>query len=400
MAAQAELLRVPADLLPFPLVVVRMTGIVAAVNRAFATQLSRRVEDVVGQPLSALVTNDPQTVAENMRMWSRCGAWSPAGLTFRGPASKLLRFKAEGIRFVPPDCTPHVLVRLVPMSEAREHFTRLNRHIADLTDEINRRKRLEAERLELLARERAAREQAELANSSKDEFLATLSHELRTPLNVILGWTRMLRDQRTFALDELDRGLAVVERNAKLQTQLVEDLLDVSRIVTGKLRIEFVPLDVAMIVASAVDAVRPAAANKGLQLCIDVDVTAARVKGDAARLEQVVWNLLANSVKFTPEGGRVSIRVRRNDGHAEIVVTDTGQGIAPEFLPYVFDRFRQGDGTVSRSFGGLGLGLALVRAFTEAHGGSVDAVSAGVGHGATFTVRLPLDTSARLPETV
>jgi PAS domain S-box-containing protein len=254
----------------------------------------------------------------------------------------------------------------------------------DVTDQ----KRAEQERELFLAREQAARMQAEEANRLKDEFLATLSHELRTPLTAILGWAHMLK---AGGLDEATARHAVetVERNAHAQRQLVEDVLDVSRIVTGQLRIEQTAVNLLDVVRAALDSVRPAADAKRIELQCSFDPRAGLVAGDPTRLQQVVWNLLSNAVKFTSAGGVVKIGVERLLAQTRITVSDTGQGIAPDFLPYVFDRFRQADGSSTRQHGGLGLGLAIVRHLVEAHGGSVHAYSAGTGAGATFTVDLP-----------
>ena len=253
--------------------------------------------------------------------------------------------------------------------------------------------RLATERARLLANERAAREDAEMANRLKDEFLATLSHELRTPLTAVLGWARMLRSGQ---VDEaaLERGLASIERNAAAQAHLVEDLLDVSRIVTGKMRLDVRPVDLPAVVESAVEAVRPAATAKQIRLGMTVDPGTGHVIGDPDRLQQIVWNLVSNSVKFTSREGHVDIAVAPRDSHVEIVVTDTGQGIAPDVVPHVFERFRQADSSTTRAHGGLGLGLALVKHLVELHGGSVVAQSAGPGQGATFTVRLPINGDA------
>jgi len=242
---------------------------------------------------------------------------------------------------------------------------------------------------ELLRREHLAREQAETANRAKDEFLATVSHELRTPLNAILGWAHMLRSNK---LDQTtqDRALETIERNAKSQAQLIEDILDVSRIVTGKLRLDVRPVELATVVEAAIDAVRPAADAKGIRIETILDPRAGPISGDPNRVQQIVWNLAANAVKFTGKGGRVQVRLQRAGSYVEIVVSDTGQGVSPEFLPYVFDRFRQADATSTRRHGGLGLGLAIVRHLVEMHGGTVFAASPGDGLGATFTVRLPL----------
>lgn len=244
-------------------------------------------------------------------------------------------------------------------------------------------------------RERQARADAEAANRAKDEFLATLSHELRTPLNAILGWVVMLRDG-TLAASETARALETVERNARHQTQLIEDLLDVSRIVADKLVLDMRRLALAPVVLAAVDSVRLAAESKGITLDLRIDPATPEVAGDAARLRQVFWNLLSNAVKFTPSGGRVVVELAPGARGAAVTVADTGHGIAAEFIPHVFDRFRQADTTTTRQHGGLGLGLTIVRHLVAAHGGAVRAESAGVGRGATFVVDLPAATlSAR-----
>jgi PAS domain S-box-containing protein len=236
---------------------------------------------------------------------------------------------------------------------------------------------------------RAAYEEARAANRAKDEFLATLSHELRTPLSAIVGWTHMLR---TGQLDgaTATRAIETIDRNARVQTQLISDILDVSRIVSGKLHLDVRPLELAATIAAALDTVRPSADAKGVTLVSTLEPTAMPVSADPDRLQQVVWNLLANAIKFTPRGGRVELRLRRADTHAEIVVEDTGPGIPRAFLAHVFERFRQADGSSTRAHGGLGLGLAIVRHLVEAHGGTVRAANAAEGTGSVFTVRLPI----------
>jgi PAS domain S-box-containing protein len=232
------------------------------------------------------------------------------------------------------------------------------------------------------------REAAEIANRLKDEFLATVSHELRTPLNAVLGWTSLLRATQ---MDEVRRNKALetIERNARLQQKIVEDILDVARIIAGQLRLDRDPMPFRPIVEAAVESIRPMAAAKSLGLTVELEDDPAILIGDRARLRQVVWNLLSNAVTFTPEGGAVRVSLDVTESHVELVVSDTGEGIAPAFLPHVFERFRQEDARVTRAHGGLGLGLAIVRHLTEMHGGSVAAVSAGEGKGATFIVRLP-----------
>lgn len=255
--------------------------------------------------------------------------------------------------------------------------------------DITQKKRAEEEREELLAREHAARSEAEAANRIKDEFLATLSHELRTPLTAMLGWLSMLRSGRLD--DETSKhALDTVERNAKAQAQLIEDLVDVSRIAGGKLRLDVQPVDLSSLISAAVDIVRPAANARGVLIEISVDPTVGRVAGDPARLQQIIWNLLSNAVKFTARDGYVYVKLRRVESFAEVEVRDTGIGIDADFLPWVFERFRQAESAVTRSHRGMGLGLAIVRHLTELHGGTVGAHSDGEGHGATFTIRVPL----------
>jgi PAS domain S-box-containing protein len=258
-----------------------------------------------------------------------------------------------------------------------------------LAEDLGRRGALAADNAALYLASQEARLAAEKANRAKDEFLATLSHELRTPLTPILGWTVMLRSG---SLDQtgLLRGLEVIERNVRVQTQLIEDLLDVSRIVTGKLRVELKPIELVPVIEAGLDAVRPSLEAKELRLTVSLEPRSMRVQGDPDRLQQVVWNLISNAVKFTPRGGQVEVRLSHSDTHVQVHVSDTGRGISPDFLPYVFERFRQADSTSTRKYGGLGLGLAIVRHLVELHGGTVKAESPGEGQGATFTVSLPL----------
>jgi len=243
--------------------------------------------------------------------------------------------------------------------------------------------------------EQAARATAEAANRSKDEFLTMVSHELRSPLNAILGYTRMLRSGMVEG-DSINKIIAIVERNAEAQLQIIEDLLDSACIVTGKLRIEIFPVDLAPVLKAALDTVRAAAEAKGVMLVADFGPGPEVVAGDPARLRQVVWNLLSNGVKFTPEGGRVELQMKSDANRIRIKVSDTGRGIEPEFLPFVFDLFRQADSSSTRRYGGLGLGLSLVKHLVELHGGTITAASEGAGCGATFIVTLP----RRHPESI
>jgi PAS domain S-box-containing protein len=255
--------------------------------------------------------------------------------------------------------------------------------------DITERKQAEAEREQLLKQEQAAREEAEAANRIKDEFLAVLSHELRTPLNPILGWTQMLRN-RKLDMEATDKALATIERNARLQTQLIEDLLDISRILRGKIVLNIATVNLTTTIEAALETVRLAAEAKNIHIQTRFSPDVEQISGDAARLQQVVWNLLSNAVKFTPDGGQVEVRLAQVGKYAQIQVQDTGKGISPEFLPYVFEYFRQEDSTTTRKFGGLGLGLAIARHITELHGGTVKVESWGENLGATFTISLPV----------
>lgn len=272
--------------------------------------------------------------------------------------------------------------------------TGILRGFSKVMRDITERQQAESERAQLLVREQAARQEAEATNRAKDEFLSILSHELRTPLATILLWAELLRAGN---LNSATTAQAVesIERNARSQSQMIEDLLDISRIITGNLRLNVELVELVPVIQSAVDTLRLAAEAKGIQLQIVLDAEVGQVLGDAHRLQQVVSNLLSNAIKFTPNGGLVSLRLARTDDEAWIVVRDTGQGISLEFLPYVFDRFRQANSTTTRSRGGLGLGLAIVRHLVELHSGTVHADSPGEGRGATFTVTLPLAAISR-----
>jgi len=247
----------------------------------------------------------------------------------------------------------------------------------------------EANARQLAESESAARAEAERTSRMKDDFLATLSHELRTPLNAIVGWAQILRNGSITA-EDLEEGLSTIDRNARAQTQIIEDLLDMSRIISGKIRLDVQRVDLAAIVQSAVDTLRPAADAKGIRVQTVFDPTTMPINGDPNRLQQVFWNLLSNAIKFTPKAGRVQVVLQRVNAHIEIGVSDTGEGIKPEFLPFVFDRFRQADATTTRRHGGLGLGLSIVKQLVDLHGGTVHVKSPGVGQGSTFNVQFPL----------
>jgi signal transduction histidine kinase len=274
-------------------------------------------------------------------------------------------------------------------SRVAERTAELLRTNGRLLAEIEERLRAENEREELLARERVLRGQAEELSHLKDQFLATMSHELRTPLNAILGWTTLLRSRR---LDEATeaRALETIERNARAQKRLIEDLLDVSRIVTGKIALELTDVTPRRVVEGAISTMHPAAQAKEVSIVPVIGEVPGVLRGDPARLQQIVCNLLSNAIKFTPAGGRVEVELAMSGEQMQITVADTGQGITREFLPHVFERFRQQDGSISRRHGGLGLGLAIVRHLVDLHSGTVEAQSDGEGQGARFTIRLPL----------
>lgn len=297
--------------------------------------------------------------------------------------------------FVHQQTGEHIPV-LYTLFTLRDHAGR-PASLATITRDLRAQKAADAERTELLAAEQAARAQAEEANRLKDEFLATISHELRTPLAAILGWMHMLRSG-ALSVEKRERALEVIDRNAKTQAQLIEDLLDVSRIISGKLELEMAATSIAAVVQAAVDTVRPSAETRNVRLEVSMSST-AQVLGDHHRLQQVVWNLLSNAVKFTPSGGRVTIAVTDDARDVLVRVTDTGAGIDPAFLPHVFERFRQAEGGSARKLGGLGLGLSIVHHVVTAHQGTVRATSLGLGQGATFTVRLPIlqRAVARIP---
>ena len=339
------------------------------VNKAYAARFGLKPEDIVGKKIAEITGPEAYDALREYVGIALSG--KPIGFDIDIPYATI------GNHFMHCSYTPEF-----------DESGKVIGWVAAISD-ISERKRAEQERELMLERERVLRAAAEEANRTKDEFLATLSHELRTPLTAMLGWTRMLR------LKELDKvtaehALETVERNAKAQAQLIEDLLDVSRIITGNLRLDVRPLELLPVIEAAMDSAQPAANAKSIKLEASLDPRAGPVSGDAARLQQVVWNLISNAVKFTPKGGHVLLRLGRTPSHVEINVSDTGQGISKDFLPFVFDRFRQADGSTTRMHGGLGLGLAIVRHLVELHGGTVEAESPGPGQGATFKVRLPI----------
>jgi signal transduction histidine kinase/ActR/RegA family two-component response regulator len=329
-------------------------------------------EEILASPetraLAALLCNQPPWSDLPVVVLVSGGANSPAGL-------RAMQLLGNITILERPVQTATLVSVLGTLLRARQRQYQLREHL------------LERERL--LASERAARAEAERAGRTKDEFLATLSHELRTPLNAILGWSQILQGGRATA-EDLEQGLETIGRNARAQAQIIEDLLDMSRIISGKVRLDVQRIELAGVVEAALETVRPAADAKGVRLQPVLDRAAGTVSGDPNRLQQVFWNLLSNAIKFTPRGGRVQVVLERVDSHVEVSVSDSGEGIRPEFLPHVFDRFRQADASTTRRHGGLGLGLSIVRHLLELHGGSIQARSDGEGKGATFIVSLPL----------
>jgi PAS domain S-box-containing protein len=347
-----------------------LDGVITSWNQAAERILGHRAAEIVGKPISELM---PPEHSEDMALI--------LGRIRRG--ERVGHFETQ--RIMKDGRVIDVSLSVSPIRDADGKIIGAAKVARDITD----RKRAEAEREQLLAAAEAARAEAEAANRIKDDFLATLSHELRTPLNAIVGWAKILRGDKLDA-EELAEGLSAIDRNSQAQTQIIEDLLDISRIISGNLRLDVQRFHLNDIIEAALASVLPAANAKEIRIHKVLDSLAGPVTGDAARLQQVVWNLLANAVKFTPKGGSVQILLERANSHVEISVIDTGIGISPEFLPHVFDRFRQADASTTRRHAGLGLGLAIVKQLVEMHGGSIRAKSPGEGQGATFTLMLPI----------
>jgi PAS domain S-box-containing protein len=305
----------------------------------------------------------------------------------------------ETIRVTKDGRQLHVSLTISPIKDASGNIVGASKIARNITDRklaevalMEAQKTAEAantEKVRLLDSERRARAEAERASRMKDEFLATLSHELRTPLNAVLGWSTILRG-REYSDQEITRGLDAIDRNARVQAQIIDDLLDMSRIISGKVRLDVQPLELPAIVLESIDTIRTSATAKGVRLQTLIDPLNTTILGDPNRLQQVFWNLLNNAIKFTPKGGRIQVLLQRINSHVDVSVIDTGEGISPDFLPYIFNRFQQADPSTTRRHGGLGLGLAIVRSLVELHGGEVRAKSGGVGKGATFIVTLPL----------
>jgi PAS domain S-box-containing protein len=353
-----------------PVISKSTAGIVTSWNSAAEALFGYSADEMVGQSIRRIIP--PELMAEEDEILNRL----VAGQSIEHLETE--RITKTGRR-VPVSLT------ISPVKDTTGQIVGASKVVRDITE----RRQAEEERSLLLARERAAREQAESATRAKDEFVAMVSHEIRSPLNSILGWTQMLRAGK-IDQEETARALEVIERNARAQLRIIEDLLDISRVITGKLTLNVREVELAQIIEGALDSVRPAADAKSIQLRARIESRGDVISGDPARLQQVVWNLLSNAVKFTPSHGRVEVSLERIDSHLRITVSDSGAGINPEFLPFVFDRFRQADSANQREYGGLGLGLAIVRHLAELHGGTVGAASPGEWRGATFTVTLPV----------
>ena len=346
-----------------------LNGIVQSWNQAAERMFGYTAEEMVGQSITLLFPPDrldeEPKILEQIRRGQRVDHF-------------------ETVRVCKDGRLLDISVTISPVKDPTGRVIGVSKVARDITSI----KRILREREELLEREKAARFEAERVGRMKDEFLSTLSHELRTPLNAILGWANILRAGAVTSPEDLQQGLETIERNARSQAQLIEELLDMSRIMNGKLRLDVQPVDLQIVVANAIESIQPAAEAKGIRLTKVLDPRAGPVTGDPNRLQQVLWNLLSNAIKFTPRAGRIQVFLKRINSHVEITVTDAGQGIAADFLPRLFARFSQAETSESRRHGGLG--LALVKSLVELHGGTVKASSPGPGLGATFVVSLPL----------
>ncbi len=352
-----------------------LNGIVTSWNQGAEKIFGYRADEMIGQPVTKLIPpdhpNEEPRILERLRRGERIEHYETQ------------RLRKDG-RII------DVSITVSPIRNKDGAIIGASK----IAREVTERKRVEARERDALRQAEIARAQAEQASQSKDEFLATLSHELRTPLTAILGWVRMLGTGKLDSQAQ-KKAIDVIERNVKAQAQLVEDLLDVSRIISGKFRVEVKSVQPSTVIDAALDALRPAADAKEIRLQIVADSAAGPVLGDFHRLQQAVWNLLSNAIKFTPKGGRVLVELARVSSHVEISVTDNGIGIRNDFLPYIFNRFSQADASPTRTYGGLGLGLAITKSIVELHGGSIAAASSGEGRGATFTMKLPLAASRR-----
>jgi PAS domain S-box-containing protein len=365
-----ERLRFMAEAMPQKIFTARADGMLDYFNQQWKDYTGLAPEQMAGWEWTKLI--HPEDMDESLKRWQH-------SLNTGEPFRMECRFRrADG----------EYRWHLIQTQARRDARGNILMWVGSNTD-IDPIKRADEEKKQLLENERIARSEAERANQLKDEFLATLSHELRTPLNAILGWSQLIL-QGTMGKEDIQRGLETIERNARAQNKLIEDLLEMSSIISGKVRLDVQRLDFAGIAEAAVESIAPAAEAKGIRVLKTIDPAAGWVSGDNNRLQQVIWNLLSNAVKFTPKGGTVEVIVERMSSHLHVVVKDSGMGIKPEFLAYVFDRFRQADSTLTRNHGGLGLGLAIVKQLVGLHGGTVRAESDGEDKGSAFIISLPL----------
>jgi PAS domain S-box-containing protein len=347
-----------------------LEGIITSWNKGAQRIFGYTAEEVIGKPVVILIPPDHQDEEPAILARLRRGE--------RIEHYETVRVRKDG---------QHINISLTvsPIRLADGQIIGASKIARDITE----RKRADLRLQEALRAAQEAKHEADQANRRKDEFLATVSHELRTPLTSIIGWLRMMREGM---LDQaaIGKALETIERNAQSQAQLIEDLLDISKIISGKMQLKIKPLDMSSVINSAVDAIRPAAEAKNIRLQIITDASVSPINADYERIQQVIWNLLSNAVKFTPAGGRVQVQLEQVVSNVEVTVSDSGQGIKPEFLSRVFDRFTQADSSITRAFGGLGMGLAIAKSIVELHGGTIRAESPGEGQGANFTVSFPI----------
>lgn len=354
-----------------------LEGIVTSWNQAAERLFGYSSEEMIGQSILRIIPPELHPEEDHILAELRRG-------------NRIERYETERVH--KDGRRLHISLTISPLRDASGKVIGAAKVAHDVTELRERQaqlKQVAADRELLLQSERSARAEAERLSRLKDEFLATLSHELRTPLNAIQGWTQILRHHNA-SPEDFKRGLEAIDRNVRSQTQIVNDLLDMSRIISGHVLLEVRPMNLPEAIQAALDSVRPSADSKGIRIQTLLDTRLGPVRGDPHRLQQVLWNLLANAIKFTPKGGRVTVTLERVDSHVEVTVEDNGIGIDPEFLPYVFDRFRQADAGIGRRYGGLGLGLSIVKSLVELHGGSVRAKSLGKDRGSSFTVALPV----------
>jgi len=372
-----------------PMLLVKSDGTFLAANSMFYREFDLGSEAIQGQSIASLLQEPDAELFEFLQSCSRTRDLFQGHFTSPHGLGQDYVFEGALVQPREGDSPALIILRVKTRKELRKSFLALNQKIEELTAEIRRRKRLEVERVHVLEAEKKARADAERASRAKDEFLATASHELRTPMTAIVGWLDLLISGEV-EIAEYSEIFAILFRNAQLEVKLISDILDVSRVISGKLTLAIEPLSPANIVDAAIATIRSAAAARRIQIYVSADPSLGTVSGDPDRLQQVIWNLLSNAVKFSPKGGKVFVTVQCVDSQIHISVSDEGEGIDSEFLPYVFERFLQEDGSKTRVHGGLGLGLSIVRHIVELHGGTVTANSPGKGLGTKFTVKLPL----------